>query len=279
MANASASSGRSPPPRLLAAVLTAALATVTAAAPLGSRTLLISRQGSGGQALGTTNTVSTFLDELDSGSGNLLQSIAFNTSAAGTQCSSDSFDQHQGLVSSSGGFAYTTCYNVSAGQPISSSRRIIAVLAPNGTLDFSTALGYSSTAGPVTGVASPDGSHFWVGGFDTSAANVGRLLYTSRGSSNLSQQDASILVVSGGFRKPAIWNGQLYAVWYPTSPGYTRGVVAIGTGLPVGSTGSGWTSSSAVSYLPGLSGFTPYTGYQPTAFHFQDATTLWITDR
>ena len=217
-----------------------------------------------------------FVDELNADTGVVLQSLVVNATAGGASCAADSSQLHQGLLSTGGGFAFVSCYNVTPGTPAAGSRRVIAIIAPNGTVDTSTVLGPSTfpSSGFVSGAASPDGTNIWVGGFDNAGAYSGRLAHVIRGHTNASAQDASVVSIYGGVRKPLVFGGQLYALLTPPYWGYTyHGPMQVGTGTPTGD--PTWLTNSALAPLPGLGNV--YTSWAPTAFQFQDAATLWLT--
>src|SRR5262249_6557955 len=148
-----------------------------------------------------------------------------------------------------------------AGTSSSTTPRVIGRVDASGNVDTSTALTDFASANNPRGVASMDGTAFWVGGA------AGGVRYATLGSTTSTQLSATVTNI----RSVEIFDSQLYN---PDSPGSTVRIGTVGTGLPT-------TAGQTITNLPGIS---PSTG-SPYAFFLADLNaavagfdTLYVAD-
>ena len=123
--------------------------------------------------------------------------------------------------------------------------RVVARVAASGTVDTSTLVN-SFTGNNVRGVASIDGSHFWVVGSSSGVQ------YVALGSDGTAGTNVQISSTPANMRAVNIILNNLYA---SSASGTTDGVLQIGTGVP---------ATAAAATL--LTGFPTASGPSPSAF-------------
>lgn len=223
----------------------------TGAEPACLPTFFVVRVGDGVDALAASSTA-VFLEERDA-AGTVLRTIALPTTANGAQAAFTL----QGTASAEGGLSRSTDgrYVVLAGYAATTgianingtvnrstdatpTNRVIARVAADGTVDTSTLLLNAFSAASVRAASTVDGSGFWASGTSSGSPNTGGVHYAPFGNT------AATTIVSttqNNLRHTHVFGSQLY-----TSSGagtMTRGVMAVGTGLP---TTSGEASTSVV---------------------------------
>jgi uncharacterized repeat protein (TIGR01451 family) len=231
--------------------------------------IVVYRVGDGSAALGNGSTA-VFLDEYTS-SGTLVQSIALPTTTSGTQkplTASGNVTTEGFLTRSTDGrylvlAGYARDAGVSGNVATTASatvNRTIGRVDANGGIDTSTALTDFASGSSPRGVASVDGSSFWVSG------GTGGIRYTTFGattSTQLSTTETNLFATQ-------IFNNQLYVA---TSFGLTIRVGSVGTGTPT-------TTGQTITNLPGIP-----TNFAPYSYFFADLSpsvagidTLYVTD-
>lgn len=225
--------------------------------------LLVSRIGDGTAAL-TNAATARFLDEYTP-NGTFVQTIALPTVVTGAnrRVTDSGTATSNGFVTQSadGNYLLAAGYDAAVGTaavtatPSATTNRVIARIALDGTIDTSTALTDAYSANNFRGVASVDGSSFWISGTGT---NPGARFVASLGATTSTQLSTTVT----NLRCTNIYNGQLYG---SSASGAFLGVSSIGSGLP---TTAGQTITS-------LTGGTGASGYD---FYFADASTLYVAD-
>jgi hypothetical protein len=229
--------------------------TWAGAAPACDPTFFVVRVGDGVDSLGAESTA-VFLEERDRG-GTVLRTIALPTAANGVQAAFTL----QGTASAEGGLSrsadgrYVTLAGYAATTGIANinatlnrtadatpTNRVVARVAADGTIDTSTLLLNAFSGGSVRGASSSDGTAFWASG--TSSGSTGGIHYAPLGNA------AATTIVSttqSNLRHTHVFGSQLYSS--SGSGTATRGVMAVGSGLP---TTSGQTSTPVVTIASGL---------------------------
>ena len=201
--------------------------------------LVIYRVGDGTTPLDNGSAI--FLDEY-APTGQLVQSVPMPTSAGGANnpIVASGLATMEGFLtlSADGRYLLATGYDASLGSvglPTSSAAttpRVVARIAADGTVDTSTALTNFASTGSPHGVASTDGSSFWL------TSNKGGLVHATLGA-------ATSTVVSSteaNLREVEIFDGQLYV---SNNIDSTFRIGTVGNGLPT-------DSGESVASLPGL---------------------------
>lgn len=202
---------------VISAAVTMAMASVASAAAFTPGNLAIYRVGTGTGALANTGNAA-FVDEYTT-SGTLVQSIPLGVIASGTATSEGML-----TLSADGRFLVATGYASTGATSIASSasasnNRVVARIDAAGNVDTTTRLTDFSTGNNPRGVASTNGTDFWVVG------GAGGIRYTTLGSTTSTQISTSVT----NLRTAAIYDGQLYT---STSSGTAVRVGTVGTGLP-----------------------------------------------
>ncbi|HEX3129654.1 MAG TPA: ExeM/NucH family extracellular endonuclease [Thermoanaerobaculia bacterium] len=241
-------------------------------APLTPGNLVIYRMGDGSAALGATGTA-VFLDEYTT-AGVLVQSIPVPTTTVGAQrrlvCSGSATTEGFLTRSSDGQYIVFSGYDAALGTAsIATSSpatvpRVIGRLAPNGTLDTSTALTDAMNGGNPRSAASTNGTDLWISGTSPTAGSSG-LRYATLGATT----STNVVASPTNLRVLGIFGGQLYV----SSGAGTIHLATVGTGTPT-------TAGQSLTALPGF----PTAGSQ-NAFFFADldagvpgVDTLYIVD-
>lgn len=219
-------------------------------------TFFVVRVGDGATAL-STSSAAVFLEERDT-TGAIVRTIALPTAAAGNNSpfTLTGTASAEGGLSLSGDGRYVTLggYSVAPGvasinlttnlsTDASPTKRVVARVAADGTIDTSTRLVDAFNTSSIRGVASSDGSAFWASGNSGSGA-TGGVHYVALGS-----EGPTVRVYGGqnNLRHAQVFDGQLYV---SSAAGTLRGVLAIGTGLP---TTTGQTAVQAAPFASTLS--------------------------
>ena len=121
-------------------------------------------------------------------------------------------------------------------EPVASTRRVVALVKFDGTLDLSTKLTDAFDGTGVRGAFTTDGNKIWLSGDNLSGATyTGGIRFTTRGSSttnNLSQvQGPGGTQTADNIRDAAIFAGQLYEC-SGSNASVGKGLLKVGTGMP-----------------------------------------------
>ena len=225
--------------------------------------LLVSRVGDGAAVLGGTATA-RFLDEYTP-SGVFVQTIALPTTVSGPnrRMTDSGTATSNGFISQSADGLYLLAAGYDAalatagvtGTTSAAVNRVIGRIALDETIDSSTALTDAYSGNNFRGVASIDGSSFWISGTGT---NPGARFVASLGATTSTQLSTSVT----NLRCINIYNGQLYC---SSSSGAFLGVSTVGAGLPT-------TTGQIITSL------TAGTGASAYDFFFADANTVYVAD-
>ena len=216
--------------------------------------LVIYRVGDGSAALVATGTA-VFLDEYTT-AGVLVQSIPVPTTTVGAQrrvvCSGSATTEGFLTRSTDGQYVVFSGYDAALGAAVTTSTsaavpRVIGRVAPNGTLDTTTALTDAISGGNPRSAASTNGTDLWLSGTSTG----GGIRYATLGATT----STSLATTPTNLRALGIFGGQLYT---SSQSGAFR-LATIGTGTPT-------TAGQTITNLPG---FPTATG-SPIAFFFAD---------
>lgn len=204
----------------------ALLPQFAAAAAFTPGNLVVYRVGDGSAALSSAGTA-LFIDEY-SPTGSLAQTIALPIAASGSNkaCVGSGTATSEGLVSRSadGKYLVGACYATVpgtasiTGSAATTINRVAFRLDAAGNTDTSTALTDSASAGNPRGVASLDGTTFWMTG------STGGLHYATLGATTSTQ----VLASPANVRTVADFGSQMYIT---SSSGSTR-VATVGSGMP-----------------------------------------------
>jgi hypothetical protein len=227
------------------AAILALLPSAIEAAPITPGNLVIYRVGDGSAAL-TNAATRVFVDEYDT-NGNLVQSIAMPTSVSGSNrrltASGTATSEGQLTVSADGNWVVLAGYDADVGTTGVASttsaavNRVVArINIADGEPDTSTALSDAYSGNNIRGVASLDGSQFWLSGTGTSTSNGVR--YTTHGGNSSTRLSSS----PTNIRTVRIFNGQLFA---SMMTGSFR-LATVGSGTPTGP-----ADSQTITNLPG----------------------------
>lgn len=210
--------------------------------------IVVSRVGTG--ATLTSAATAIFLEEYTP-TGTLVQTIPMPTAVAGAHAplTVQGTATTEGIVTRSqdGAFlvlgGYGTAPGTAAPSGVASAtiNRVIGLVDAQGNIDTTTKLGNAYSAVAFRGAATADGNQFWMTG-----ANEGvRTAAFGATTSSLVSTTVTNLRVAGAF------GSQLY---FSTGSGSTRGIYAVGNGLPTG-TGTVATSLISVGSTPAPSQF------------------------
>ncbi|BAU44230.1 Ig-like domain-containing protein [Leptolyngbya sp. O-77] len=215
-----------------------------------ANSIVVLRVGDGSAAL-TNAATAVFLDEYDT-NGNLLQSIPMPTAVNGSNrrmtLSGTSLSQGSLTLSVNGQFLTVAGYDAAVGTDdvtkteSAATNRVVALIDGNGVIDTSTRISDGFNRDEPRGVATTDGTEFWVAGVSNN--NSGGVRYVSYGSSGTSTQ---LTTPDRASRSLGIYNGQLYLT--ATGTGFV-GLNTVGTGTP--------TSGSHTLTLRAVAGQLPY---------------------
>jgi hypothetical protein len=224
---------------------------VNNASPFQNNTVVVVRVGTGTGSL-TNAATAVFLDEYNTTTGALVQTIPLPTTISGANkrfvLSGTNSSEGYLTLSTDVNYLVLGGYDAAVGTDSISNttsaanNRVIARFAQTGAIDVITALTDAYSGGSINGVTSTDGSNFW-----TSGSNDGVKYATLGGttSTQLSTTPANIRCIN-------IFNRQLYITLQVT------GFFAVGSGLP---TAAGQT-------ILELTGF-PTSGTQISPYAFQ----------
>jgi hypothetical protein len=244
------------------------VAPLLAQSPITPGHLIVSRVGDGTAAL-TNAATARFLVEYQP-NGTLVQAIALPTApSGGNRALTDSGTAtSNGFLTQSvdGRYLLTGGYDAAlgtasvTGTASATVNRVIARIGLDASIDTSTALVDAYTTNNFRGVASVDGSSFWISGTGT-APTPGVRYVASLGATTSTQLSATVTNI----RCVNIVGNQLYC---SASSGTFQGVSTVGTGLPI-------ASGQTTTLLPG---FPTATGPSAYDFFFADANTLYVAD-
>ncbi len=220
------------------------------------RTVTVVRMGDGSAALSSASTA-VFLEPRSTVDGSLVgMTIALPTIASGSNqpFSSSGSATSEGDITTSvdghyvvlGGYASAPGIASIATSRSATVARVVARVDSSGVVDTSTALTNAFDASNVRGVATLDGSAFWLAG---NATATGGIEYALLGATTALQ----ILAAPANTRRVDIFGGQLYGT---SASGAFDGAFTIGTGVPT-------TTVPTATILPG---FPTATGPSPYAF-------------
>lgn len=193
--------------------------------------IVVYRVGDGASILRSVST-KVFLDEF-SPSGTLIQSIAMPTSTSGTNgaLTASGTSTSEGLMtrSTDGTYLVMTGYNTDTGYVGVTSadaalvKRVVGRVDATGAINTSTILGLTAFSGNnIRGVASVDGTSFWISG-----ANSG-VRYAPLGDTSIRVSSTASSYVSN-YRGVQIFNNQLFVT---SGSGSFKGLSTVGIGLP-----------------------------------------------
>src|ERR1043165_2529122 len=249
---------------LVALALVAASGTARAGFSAGN--LVLSIVGtSGGPALSNAST-STSLQEFTTAGGLVGSPIDLTGSAvtAGTLFTNSGTGVEAFLTLSGdgryltmGGYKATTGISNISGQTAPNVNRVVARIASDGSLDFSTALTNAASGGNWRSVFTTDGTNMW------GCGTQGGARYFPLGATTSTQLSSS----PTNLRNLNVFSGQLYVSAAPTG-GTTYGVCTIGTGTPM-------TNGQTTTILPG---FPTASGPSNNDFWFANSTTIYVAD-
>jgi hypothetical protein len=218
--------------------------------PFTANSIVVLRVGDGSATL-TTAATAVFLDEYDT-NGNLLQSIPMPTAVDGSNrrmtLSGTRLSQGSLTLSVNGQFLTVAGYDAAVGTTnvanteSAATNRVVALINGNGIIDTSTRISDGFNRSEPRGVATTDGTKFWVAGVSNDES--GGVRYVSYGSSGTSTQ---LTTPDRASRALGIYDGQLYLT--ATGTGFV-GLNTVGTGTP--------TSGTHTLTLQALAGQFPY---------------------
>jgi hypothetical protein len=201
-------------------------------------TFFVVRVGDGSATLSTAATP-VFVEERFVGDGSLVRTITLPTTANGAQAqltASGTATSEGGMTRSTDGrYVVLAGYAADAGTAAVANtanlstgtgpvNRVVGRIDTTGAIDTSTRLvdaftGITGTAGNPRGVASADGTAFWVTG-TSSSTPIGGMFYVTLGSTG-----TAVHLEGSNIHQTGIFDGQLYE-------SSTSAVEAVGTGLP-----------------------------------------------
>jgi hypothetical protein len=200
------------------------------AEPPAPTTVIVLRVGDGTAPL-TPAATAVFLDEIRLNGGGAARTIAMPVTANGQNqpftMTGSAVTEGELALSGDGKYITLAGYAVAPGAASVSAttagkvKRLVARVDAAGKVDTTTTLGGFYSANNVRGAYTPDGTQFWVSGYDP----AGGLLYATLGLStpiqlaSAPQSGHSILAASG----------QVYATSGSTP---LEGVVSVGAGMP-----------------------------------------------
>jgi hypothetical protein len=209
----------------------------------------IYRVGDGTSALASTGNP-VFIDEF-SPTGTLVRSIPLPSSGAGHKAIASGTATSEGLItlSTNGKYLLATGYDIAlpntTSLTASTAARVVARVDASGNIDTTTALTDFAVGNNPRGVASVDGTSFWV----TGAAGGER--FATLGATTSTQLSTTVV----NLRQTGIFGGQLFVT---TSSGSAVRLGTVGSGLPT-------TAGQTITNLPAFE-----TSGSPYAFFFAD---------
>ncbi len=226
--------------------------------PFLPTSLVVYRVGDGAAPLRSVST-QVFLDEF-SPTGTLIQSIAMPTQTNGSNVAltASGSSASEGLLTRSvngkylvlGGYNTDTGFAGVTGSAGSAIRRVVARVDAAASINTTTQLGVGDfLSSNIRGVASVDGSQFWMTG---SGTGVRHCMFGDSGTR------VSSSAIAANFRGIHIFDNQLYVT---STSGSTKGLFSVGTGLPV-------DTGTALTLIPGFP-----TSASPYQFFFADLST------
>jgi len=257
---------------LISAVAAAVFTSTATAQFFTPGNVVVLRVGDPTLTLGST-AAPIFLDEWDTTTNTLVQSLAIPNSSTGATPSvtQRGYSSSEGnlTMSADGRYLILGGYDRAVGatdpgaEPAISTNRVIARIDTlTGFIDTSTTLTDAYDASTFRGVASIDGSEFWTSGNSGS----GSIRYATLGATT------SIDISSSptNMRWIDTHKGQLYATSASTGA-FAQGVMEIGTGLPT-------TPGQTATVLPGFPINGVFSDGAPYDFWFADDNTLYVAD-
>lgn len=207
--------------------------------------------GDGGFEAGlTTAAAPVFLEERRSSDGSLVRSLALPQAANGNNqpFTLDGISTTEGGLTRSangsyvvlGGYAAVPGTAAVSSASSSTTNRVIARVAANGTIDTTTRLNAAFSGVSIRGVGSNDGTAFWASG-ENGSASSGGVHYVTFGQTG----GASVFSTVQNMRQVGVFDGQLYADTQSTAGNNTLRVFSIGSGLPT-------TANQTGTNLPGV---------------------------
>jgi hypothetical protein len=198
-------------------------------------TVFVSRVGDGSGTLTTSSTAPVFLEERTIESGELVRTIPLPTATVGSQnaisCVGGGITEANIQRSKDGRYIMLSGYATPPGTPDPRNnqtiKRVIARVDAAGNVDTSTLIDTLSTP---RGVASIDGTAFWITGVGHFGTTNGGMYYVTFGNTGAASQ---LFSPPTTVRIPGIFFGQLYAGLVNASPN-VNGIATVGTGLPTG---------------------------------------------
>jgi hypothetical protein len=249
-------------PRLLPALLLAALAG-PAFAQITPGNLVVVRVGDGAAAL-TNAGQAVFLDEYTT-AGALVQSLPLPTVGNGADqpLVMSGTATSEGILTLSPNGQWLVCAGYAAAPGTASIASTTAVAAPrvaarvalDGSIDTETTFAGLFSGNNVRSAVTDDGLQFWAAGGN------GGIVHAVLGGGTVTALNTTAPTNN---RVVAIAGGQLYCT---SGSGSTRGVIAVGTGLPT-------TAGQTLALLPGF----PTATASPYDFFFADANTVYVAD-
>jgi hypothetical protein len=258
---------------MLAVLAVAVTGTSAVGGPFGPGNLVVVQVGADGGPALTSAATAVFLKEYAITGGSAIQSVALQTTAAG---SGNAALTMSGTASSEGALARSTDgryltlagYNADAGTggvvgtTSATVNRIVGrVDLATGTVDTTTRLSDGHSGGNIRSAVTTDGTTFWTGGTGGATGGTRNVAFGSTGTST------SISNTPNNTRAVNIFNNQLYT---STMSGTFRGVNTVGNGLPT-------TSGQTTTLLPGFDPLVT-SNQNVYAFVFTDANTLYVAD-
>lgn len=251
----------------------AALCTGTASAQFFTPgNVVVLRVGDPSLTLGT-GASPVFLDEWDTTTNTLVQSLEIPNSQTGAVPSftQRGFSSSEGQLNLSvdgrylvlGGYDRAVGASDPSAESANSTNRVIAVVDTlTGLVDTTTRLLDAYDSGTFRGVATVDGSEFWLSGDST----LGSVRYATLGATG----SLDITLSPANMRWIGIRDSQLYTTSASTGA-LTQGVLEVGTGLPT-------TSGQTATLLPGFPNNGVFSDGAPYDFWFADSNTLYVAD-
>lgn len=228
-----------------------------------SGNLVVLRVGDGNTALSSA-AQATFLDEYTPG-GVLVQSVPMPTTVSGAnrRVTMNGTAASEGQLGRSTDGRYLTFagYDADVGTAAINSttsaavNRVVARVDFNSIVDSSTAISDAFSANNPRGVATEDGSQYWVTGSNSGVRNI----------AHAGGVTTQIATAPTNIRNVNIQNGQLYI---SSGSGGFSGISEVGSGAPN-------TSGQTTTLLPG---FASVSGLSIYDFTFVGANTLYCAD-
>ncbi len=228
-----------------------------------SGNLVVLRVGDGSAALSSA-AQATFLDEYTP-AGVLVQSVAMPTAVSGSnrRATMNGTATSEGQLGRSTDGRYLTFAGYDAdvgtaainGTTSAAVNRVVARIDFSSNVDSSTAISDAFSANNPRGVATQDGSQYWVTGSNSGVRNV----------AHAGGPTTQIALTPTNIRDVNIQNGQLFI---STGSAGFNGISAVGSGVPN-------TSGQTTTLLPG---FSLVSGLSIYDFTFVGANTLYCAD-